>query len=282
MRMPAPPAERNAVTRPVPGPEPVRWILGGHPALDRHATRFDLVLLEPELREGRSAGDEQLRLHQVNVADLFGDGVLDLDPRVHLDEVVLAVGVEQELDRTGVDVADLLGEPDRVRADRIAHLRVQSGRRSDLQHLLVSPLHRTVALVQVHHLTRRVGKHLHLDVAGPQDRLLQEDRLVTEASRSLVAGAGDRLGKLARLGHQPQSTSAAPTRCLDEDRKADPFRLGRQIRILRQRIARCQNRQTGGDRLRLRRDLVTGDLQHLSRRAYEHHSRPPTRPRQRR
>src|SRR6202030_90797 len=93
-------------------------------------------------------GDAKLRLHQVDVGDLLGHGVLDLDARVHLDEDVVARRVDQELDRARVDVADLAREPYRVGADPRAQLRVEAGRGRDLDDLLVAPLHRAVALGQ--------------------------------------------------------------------------------------------------------------------------------------
>ena len=65
------------------------------------------VLAEAEVGQGLAGGDPHLGLHQVDVGDLLGDRVLDLDARVHLDEDVVAVGVEQELDGAGVAVADL-------------------------------------------------------------------------------------------------------------------------------------------------------------------------------
>ena len=46
--------------------------------------------------------------HQVDAGHHLGDRMLDLQPRVHLEEVEAAVLVEQELDRAGVGVADRL------------------------------------------------------------------------------------------------------------------------------------------------------------------------------
>ena len=48
-------------------------------------------------------GDQDLALDDVDAGDDFGDGVLDLDARVHLDEEELAaVQIEQEFDRAGI------------------------------------------------------------------------------------------------------------------------------------------------------------------------------------
>src|SRR5262249_59570157 len=57
-------------------------------------------------------------LDQVDPGYHLGDSVLDLDARVHLDEIELAVGREQKLHRADVRIADHLGRANR----RLAHL----------------------------------------------------------------------------------------------------------------------------------------------------------------
>ena len=110
--------------RPVSGRKP----LAGSSVVMRHCSAAPrsriVVLAQAEVGEGLARRDAHLRLHEVDVGDLLGDGVLDLDARVHLDEDVLSplARVEQELDRAGVDVADRLGERDRVGADPLAQV----------------------------------------------------------------------------------------------------------------------------------------------------------------
>ena len=58
--------------------------------------------------EPLAARDADLPAHQIDAGDHLGDRMLDLQPRVHLEEVEPAVVVEQELDRAGVGVADRL------------------------------------------------------------------------------------------------------------------------------------------------------------------------------
>ena len=59
----------------------------------------------------RPLGDEDLRAHDVDAGDHLGDRMLDLHAGVDLDEVpLLRVGVDQELDRSGVDVAGGAGD----------------------------------------------------------------------------------------------------------------------------------------------------------------------------
>ncbi len=110
-------ADREAAGRAVGGDPAVVGdevpigILGRDPALHGDAAAFDArpaagcssgALVQPV-----AVGDEDLAAHEVDAGDHLGDGVLDLDARVDLDEVELAaVDVEQELDRAGVAIAD--------------------------------------------------------------------------------------------------------------------------------------------------------------------------------
>ena len=73
----------------------------------------DLLLGQRQVAAG---GDADLLQHEVDVGDHLGDGMLDLDAGVHLDEVELAVLVE-ELDGADAEIFHLLhrlghGQPD--------------------------------------------------------------------------------------------------------------------------------------------------------------------------
>ena len=68
------------------GPEAVGRVLGGDPALQRGAAGVDVLLPQAQVFERLAGGDAQLRADEVDVGDLLGHRVLDLDPRVHLHE----------------------------------------------------------------------------------------------------------------------------------------------------------------------------------------------------
>ena len=89
-------------SRPIEGRKPARRVLGVEPRLEGVAAAGDLLLAQ---RQRLAGGDAQLPLDQVQPGDRLGHRVLDLQPRVHLDEVEAARLVEQELDRAGVLVA---------------------------------------------------------------------------------------------------------------------------------------------------------------------------------
>ena len=80
-------------------------------------------------------GDADLGLHQVDAGDLFRHSVLDLEARVHLDKVVPAVLVDQELDGAGVGVAGVLAQAHGVLQQPRPHRGVQVRARRHLDHL---------------------------------------------------------------------------------------------------------------------------------------------------
>ena len=61
----------------------------------------------------------------------------------------------------------------------------KSGRRGDLDDLLVAPLHAAIALAEMRHGTRSVTEDLDLDVTGDGQVLLDVERAITERSGRL-------------------------------------------------------------------------------------------------
>ena len=217
---------------PVSGRKP----LAGSSVVMRHWSAkprgCDRVLGEAEVGQRRAGGDEHLRLHEVDGGDLLGDRVLDLDAGVHLDEDVVAGGVEQELDGAGVLVADLAGEADRVGAHAVPDLGVEVGRGGDLDDLLVAALHRAVALVEVDDAALgagAVGEDLHLDVARVDDGLLDEDRRVAEGALGLAHAGLDRLAQVGAVVDAAHAAPAAAGDGLDEERRRDGLRGREQL-----------------------------------------------------
>ena len=152
------------------GRELVFGVLGRHPALDGVALHLHRLLRgQVDLRVGErlARGDQDLALDQVDAGDDLGDGVLDLDARIDLDEVERAgLDIDQELDRPGVFVPHVAAERDRGVADGRADFRVEVVRRRDLDDLLVPALDRAVAFVKMDEVAVPVAQDLHLDVLG--------------------------------------------------------------------------------------------------------------------
>ncbi len=122
-----------------------------------------------------AGGDPELLMHQVDSRHHLGDRVLDLQPGVHLEEVEVALGVDQELDRAGPFVVGGFGHGDRGLAERLAlPAREDTGGRL-LDELLVAALNRAVAFAQEDTLAVRVEEDLRFDVAGAVQVFLDVD-----------------------------------------------------------------------------------------------------------
>src|SRR4029453_3279124 len=111
-------------------------ILGVDPSLDGPAVPDDVVLAEAELLARR---EPDLLLDEVAAGHELGDRMLDLEPRVHLQEVVGARAVDEELPRARVDVADGGGQPARRLAQPAPQLRRHRRRRALFHELLMAP-----------------------------------------------------------------------------------------------------------------------------------------------
>ena len=133
----------------------------------------------------KASGREQLLLDEVDTGHQFGDRMLDLQPRIHLEEVERALAgqarrIEEELDGAGAAISDRLTGPHRGLDHAGAQRRRQHRARRLLGHLLVATLHRTVALTQGNDPTVGEPEDLHLDVSRARDVALEQDRRVAE------------------------------------------------------------------------------------------------------
>ena len=249
------------------GAERVGRVLRRDAALQGGAADVQLVLPDPDLLQGLPSGDPQLRLHQVDVGDLLGDGVLHLDARVHLDEDVTSCPrtrcLNEELDGAGAGVVDGLGELHGVRGQRGPQLVADVWRRRDLHHLLVTALDGTVALEQVHHVALVVGEDLHLDVTGCSDRLFHEDRRITEGTLRLSHGGTQLVGEPGRVVDAPHAAAATARDRFDEHREADLLSARDQLGRVGRRWCRLEGRDSGLACLLKGPDLVAGQLQHV-------------------
>ena len=119
--------------------------------------------------------------------------MLDLQPRVHLEEEERAVVGGEELDGAGAGVADRPRRGDGGGEQRVAHPgdALDERRRRLLDDLLVAALDRALALAERPHRAVLVGHDLHLDVVPGRQVRLAEHRRVAERRRRLGLGRGD-------------------------------------------------------------------------------------------
>src|SRR5438270_8201307 len=109
--------------------------------------------------------DSNLRADEINARDHFGHRMLHLNAWVDFDEVpFLRVGVQKKLHRPGISIPGFPGYLHRRRtkfhAKRVRQLRC--GRY--LHHLLMTPLHRTIALPKMKQIAVVIREDLNLQV----------------------------------------------------------------------------------------------------------------------
>ena len=238
-------------------------VLGVDAGLDRVAGHGHL-----DAFEGLPRRHAQLQLDEVEAGDQLGDRVLDLQPRVHLEEEVRGrvVGVGDELDRARAVVARGLGQRDGLRAQRRAQRVRDDRRRRLLEHLLVAALQRAFALAEREHGAVRVADHLDLDVPRARQEALDEHAVVAEAGRRFSLRRRDRLVEAVGGLDDAHPAPAAARRGLDQQRIGVAGARLLEAQRLHDRHARARRRL-------LRADLVAHQLDRLRRRPDEDHAR---------
>ncbi len=98
--------------------------------------------------------------------------MLHLNARIDLDEIEVALGVHQELDGSGIGVADGLEGDLEGLGDVFAQIGSHGDRGRFLDQLLMAPLDGTFALAQHFHAAVGVGENLKFDMARVLDQLL--------------------------------------------------------------------------------------------------------------
>ena len=237
-RTPGPPGKRSTCT----GPGEGRKLRPGSSPLMRNS-------MECPLRDGvgvveRAAlGEAELLAHEVDAGDLLGDGVLDLQAGVHLEERDGAVLADEELAGAGADVADLLEDRLRRLVERAVLLLGEERRGRLLDELLVAALQRAVAGRHDHDVAVLVGEALGLDVAGLVEVLLDEALAAAERRDRLAGGRLEELGHLLARAGDLEAAAAAAEGGLDRHGQAVHVDELEHLRGIRHRVQRA-----GGER----------------------------------
>ena len=248
------------------GTKPRSRILCGDAALQGGPPQGEVMLLQAELLEGLPERDAHLRLHQVDIRHLLSHRVLHLNARVHLDEDVLPGalprGVEQEFDSARVDVTDRLRKGDRVTVHGVTDVVVEIRCRRDLHDFLMPTLHRTIALEQVHGLTRGVGENLNFDVTRSHHGLLDEHGRVSERAVRFAHRFLESTAEVV-LPVDPAHPATTPAcDCFGEHREPDLVGPRDECLHVGRRGRRIEHGHAGTHGMLLRGHLVAGHLEH--------------------
>ena len=255
--------------------EVVLGVLGGDAALQRMGADADVRLRRHAAlgrADARAAGDADLRLHQVDAGGALGDGVLDLDARVDLDEVEApAVGVLQELHRAGVARSARRGRSSSAAAHSAA--RCASSRNTAGARSTTFWLRRCTVQSRSYRCTRLPWLSPRICTSTWRARRTSFSRYTSSLPKAACASrraTRQHLGELrVALDHAHAAPAPAPAR-LEHHRVAD---------ALRQRAAAARSRGSGAgrghhgharrDRKVARRDLVAEHAHGVRARADE-------------
>src|SRR5262249_26327306 len=158
---------------------------GVNAAFDGGAFPAHVFLFDRQLFSG---GDANLFADDVDAGDHLGNGVFDLQARVHFQKVEIPLPVDQKLDRAGAVLTGRAGDLDGGFAHSRAQVRVVETRRTFFDHLLVAALDGAFAFAQVYDIAVFVGQDLNLDVARALNEFLDVDRRVAERRHGFGAG----------------------------------------------------------------------------------------------
>ncbi len=164
-----------------------------------------------------------LGLNDVDAARHFRDGMFDLQARIHLDEIELAV-FKQEFESSHPAIADLSASLDASHTNRLDHIDRNSRRWRFFDHFLMTTLHRTVAVTKPDGIAVRVAQDLYLDMTGMLEKLLHVEDSRAKSLPCLLPRQGNGFMKQGSFLHHPHATPATTARSLDDDWIADLIR----------------------------------------------------------
>ncbi len=204
----------------VPGarPEVGVGVLGIQADLDGVPTRFGL---KDGVRQRVTRGDADLPGDDVDPRRHLGDPVLDLEPGVHLEEVVLTVGIQEKLDGRGIVEIDGPCDATGAVEESVPRLLVDRRRGGLLNELLVPPLDTAVPLTEHGQVSVAVAEQLDLDVPGRCEQAFGIDRPIPEGRDCFAPCRDQRLAETVRGVHASHPPSPTAGRCLQHQGEAD-------------------------------------------------------------
>ena len=232
----------------------LRRIFCVKPRLHRMPARNDVRLSQ---RQPLAVRHAKLPLHKVNSSDRLGDGMLDLQPRIHFHEIESAgqraAALGDELHRARADIANRLCRSGSGLPHRCAHGDGDARRRRLFNHLLVTALQRAIALKQMHGAAMRIAENLHFNMARRRNVFFDENAVIAEKRQRLAPRALKRLSEIAGRLHAAHALAPAARHRLYQHGIADGLRgalqRGGVLRIARiarrNRHARARHQRLG-------------------------------------
>src|SRR5574343_1041144 len=244
-------------------------VFGIDTTLDGVTAELDVFLAEAQLFAGRNA---DLFLHDIDAGNHFGDRVFDLNAGVHFDEVELAVFIE-ELEGAGAAIANLATGFGTTFTNLGNQFFRDARCRGFFNHLLVTTLHRAIALAQIDGVAVRIGQDLDFHMAWVFQEFFHVHGRVAERGLGFLARHLHGIDQRGFGMHHAHASATATTGGFDDDRvthltgDADDF----LVVFNRQRAIRTGDTgHTGGLHGIFGRDLVAHQTDRVGLWADEH------------
>jgi hypothetical protein len=212
---------------------------------------------------------------QVDPGDFFRHAVLDLQPRVHLEEEeLLAIRVVQELHGPGRSIANRSYHVLCRVQQPASHVSTQAGRRRLFDHLLMATLCRAVALAKCEDIACMVAEDLHFEVPRLLDIALEVHAGLAEIGRAKPHDGRIVLHQLTWGTAHAHADAATARRALEDDGIAASLGFDRSVRLAGQQARTRQQRHAFAPR-DLARRVLQAERTHLLRRRPEEHDAVP-------
>src|SRR5208282_4463336 len=192
------------------GTEAVLGVLGRDAALDGRAAR------RTEIRNVLAGCNPKLLSHQIASEANLGHRMLDLQARVDLEEVELAI-LKQELDGARALITDRTREPNRGIANLRAQFLIDGDRGRFLDQLLMTALNRALAFAERDDFAVAVAEDLNLYMARLAQILLNKDASVAECRLGLARGRFERRFERGSFLDHTHPAAASTGRCLHQN-----------------------------------------------------------------
>ena len=135
-----------------------------------------------------SLSDQDLALHDIDIGDLLRHRVLDLNTRIHFDEVkLIGIHIDEKLDGSSTRIIDRFTNLYGGIQNAIAQRPRQIWSRCEFDHFLMPTLYGAVTFKQMHEVAVFVTQQLHFDMLGTGDELLDKHVRATEGGSGFVA-----------------------------------------------------------------------------------------------
>src|SRR5882672_1036138 len=139
----------------------------------------------------------------------FRYGMLYLQARIHFKKIKSARGVYKKFDRASIRIPSFARETQGGFAHRAPQFGRDERRWRLLDHFLVPPLDRALALAEINGVAVFIGKNLYFDMARAIQIAFEIDAAVTEGMEGFRRSVAPRGGHLVRHGNKPHAFPAA-------------------------------------------------------------------------